>query len=302
MASAATQTAARGKAFPLVMWGGPRSPEALALVEALLQAEVLPAKTSVDADGVIRDVRPSSVEALKTATGALLADLFDFHRGTSEFSGPRRGYHGMSKSDFSKKDLGFAYDIFRDVVSPLVAQGFLTQTDGKAIWSMIDGRFQPVGGSQTCFGLAAPALALSNQHGVSVDDWGTHWTRFAEGRPHPISDAPRLVLRKERKREGRHKAPSKDHPFDPTDPVPQSILEGVERLNGYLSSQRISGFAFAGLRRIFNNGDALPYRWNKGGRYYSLPGGHRYEAWNSQRRCESVMLNGEADLPLLRLR
>lgn len=286
--------AGRPKAFPLIMWGAPRSPEAQTLVEHLLQSIILPARTGGDKHGVVTEPRPSSIVALRKATGALLADLFDFYRGASQHSRPRQGYHGMSRSDFSKKDLGFSYDIFRSAAEPLVASGLLAKTNGQAAWHFEAGNFKIVGGSKTCFCLTEAMIELGAHHGIPIDTWGTHWTRFVEGRPHPISDAPRLVLRKERRRDGRLKAPSVDHPFDPADPVPLGILERVERLNGYLSSQRISGLAFAGLRRIFNNGDVLPYGWDKGGRYYSLPVGHRYEAWNSQRRYESVTLNGEA--------
>ncbi len=285
---------ARQKAFPLVMWGGPGSPQAHALIEDLLQTTILPARAMVDKDGVVQDARPSSVQALRTASGALLADLFDFHRGTSAALRPRQGYHGMSRSDFSKKDLGFAYDMFRGVVSPLVAEGFISQADGNTVWRRVEGQLQVVGGSKTCFGLTEAMVNLGAYHGVTIGNWGTHWTRFAPGRAQPTSDAPRLVLRQTRERKNGKKLASKDHAFDPAHPVAHRLLQDVGRLNSYLGEQRVSGIAFAGLRRIFNNGEVTDYGWNKGGRYYSLPGGHRYEAWNSTRRCESIRLNGEA--------
>lgn len=285
--------AVRAKALPLVMWGGPRSAEAKRLVEHLLKAHIVPANETVDKDGVAREVRPSSLEKMRIATGALLADLFDFHRGPRPLTQPREGYQGMSKSDFAGKDLGFAYDVFRNVVTPLVTQGLVRQTDGAAVWRPTQGRFEIIGSTKTSFALTDRTVGLALDHGVAVGAWGFHWTCFAEGRAQPTSDTPRLVLRKTRIRSGRTKQPSKDHPFDPTGSVPRTVLEDVERINSFLRAQNISGVAFPGLRRIFNNGDVANYGWNKGGRYYTLKGGHRYEAWSTERRRESIMVNGE---------
>lgn len=284
----------RAKAAPLVMWGGPKSSEAKGLVEHLLQAFIIPAKAGVDTDGVVREPRPSSIQAMRTATGALLADLFDFHRGLRAHTQSRQGYHGMSKSNFVKKDLGFAYDIFRDVVAPLVSNGLLVQTDGQAVYRRVPGGFEVIGGSKTCFGLSKRMIELAAERAVTIDTWGTHSTCFTEGRAQPSSDTPRLALRKTRERKGRTKQPAADLMFDETAPAPQRLLHDVERVNRYLRAQSISGVAFPGLRRIFNNGDVPNYAWNKGGRYYSLRGGHRYEAWSSERRRESITINGEA--------
>ena len=52
--------------------------------------------------------------------------------------------------------------------------------------------------------------------------------------------------------------------------------------------------AFPGLRRIFNNGEVPDYAWDKGGRYYSLPGGHYYETWSADKRRSAIKINGEA--------
>lgn len=284
----------RTKAAPLVMWGGPRSSEAKGLIEDLLQAFIIPAKAAVDTDGVVREPRPSSIQAMRTATGALLADLFDFHRGPRPYTQSRQGYHGMSRSNFVKKDLGFAYDIFRDVVAPLVSNGLLVQTDGQAVYRRVAGRFKVIGGSKTGFGLTDRMIELAAEHAVTIDTWGTHWTCFTEGRAQPSSDTPRLALRRTRERKGRTKQPTEDLVFDETAPAPQRLLNDIERVNSYLRTQSISGVAFPGLRRIFNNGDEPNYAWNKGGRYYSLRGGHRYEAWSSERRRESITINGEA--------
>lgn len=283
----------REKAEPLVMWGGPLSSAAEGLVQHLLEAIILPAAERVDEHGVFRKVRPSSSNKLRIATGALLADLFDFHRGAKGGSRPRRCYRGMSKSNFSKDDLGFGHGIFKDATGPLIECGLLTSTTGSVFWTKRDGSFKVVSVSKTCFGLTEAMVNLGAEHGVAPSDWGSHWTRFTEGRAHPTSTAPRLVLRKERRREGHRKTDAQDHPFDATHPAPQVILRDTERLNEYLRSQRISGLAFAGLRRIFSNGNTDGTAWNKGGRYYSLPGGHRYEAWGADRRCESIRLNGE---------
>lgn len=280
------------RAYLIALLGGPKSPEAKALVEHILETIVVEANTMVMNTGELAPPRATSVARLARATGALLADLFDCHRGTPRHPAPTRGAHGMSKSHFPAKHLGFGYDIFLQVVYPMIAAGLLTQTKGAPKWQKHFDDIVNVGGTVTTYGLTPGALELAASFGITSAAWNDHWQR-SDGRPQAAPGCPRLILRAERKRVGWQKLDAKDWPFDPDTPAAQAILTGIERLNDYLRRQTIGGLAFLGLRRIFNNGDDPGFAWNKGGRYYSLPGGHQYEGWSAERRLEAITLNGE---------
>lgn len=69
----------------------------------------------------------------------------------------------------------------------------------------------------------------------------------------------------------------------------------LEELNAYLETVLIEGFAFSGLRRIFNNGDQPGFAWQWGGRFYSVPGGDDYMRWKGGKaaRADAIRLQGE---------
>lgn len=74
-----------------------------------------------------------------------------------------------------------------------------------------------------------------------------------------------------------------------------NLWDSVAGLNAYLATKRIEGFAFAGLRRIFSNGDQPGFDWQWGGRFYSLPEGDSYELWKggTQVRIATIRIEGE---------
>ncbi|BDW83720.1 hypothetical protein MACH24_31580 [Erythrobacter sp. Dej080120_24] len=223
-----------------------------------------------------------------------MADLFDLQSVGSDGRQVPAGLHGASKGSFNKERLGFAYDIFINVRDALRAAGLLLVSTGKPRWHPAFDNFLVRGGDATTYKLTDTAISLAVSFGISSADWSVHWRRTGEQPIKTVVDVPRLVLRKKSGRVAGKKKDVEDWPFSPDEPKVRSILTGIDQLNDFLAEQAVDGFAFLGLRRIFNNGDQADFDWNKGGRYYSLPGGHLYEAWGADKRRATIRLNGEA--------
>ena len=146
----------------------------------------------------------------------------------------------------------------------------------------------------TTFRLTPQALALVEERGVQVAHWPTHWRLKGDQVMPAPKGAPVLFLRSTRERFAGKKADAVDLPFDHKNPDVAKIETGVKALNAFLEKQEIGNISFRGLRRIFNEGDQRNYEWNKGGRYYSIPGGHTYERRGSEWRRSVITINSEA--------
>lgn len=105
-----------------------------------------------------------------------------------------------------------------------------------------------------------------------------------------------LRLKKRSKRTRRHEkiagAPAR---FDRT-PQTSRLEDQIVRLNEFISHFEIGGAIHYGFERIFNEGDDLTeYRWNKGGRLYSIwpPSGELpYQQLSGEERAR-ITINGE---------
>ncbi len=280
------------EAYPIALLGSPVSAEAGAFVNHLLHCVVLK-----DEGG---QQRPTSIEKAKRALGALMADLFDLQRGRADDPRPRLAAHGMSPKDFLAKKLGFGQPTFTKIVRSLENVGLLSVTIGQPRWRIVFGKVRNINGQTTTFQATPALIDLATAHGVEVEDWSAHW-RSTDGRPAAAKPTdPVLELRG---RKVRFQGKKQDAPvvaIDFTDPRVRELLEGINKLNAYLARQQIEGIAFPGLRRIFSSGGAPDYAWNKGGRYYSRSGGHRYETMGADQRLERIRFNGsevgEADI------
>jgi len=290
---AAGRSRVRHAARLIPLLGGPRSVEAETFVSHLIQERVLPGLLASMSEGHRKAPRATSIEKMRRATGALLADLFDLWAEGEHGKAVPAGLHGASRGDFSVERLGFGYDIFVAVRDALAGAGLLQVTAGAPRWAPVFDRFTVRGGDATTYRLTQEAVDLASSFQVPASAWGTHWRRTSDRNLTAPTDVPRLVLRTKPGRVAGKKQDPVDLQVDPSDIRARSILSGIESLNGFLRDQSIGGLAFPGLRRIFSNGDQTDFEWNKGGRYYSLPGGHRYEAWGAEKRGESIKLNGE---------
>ncbi len=275
----------RDAALPMGLLGAPISPEAQALVDDLLYRVVL-ARTR-------RRERPTSIEALRRALGAIMSDLFDFQRRIGKSGEPRCGSHGTSSNDVQSIKLGFGRNLFLKVTDALVAEGYLLVLKGSPRWHTWDGVISNHGGRVTRFKLTRSVIELANDFGVQVDAWQTHWTRGKSKRVIVAPEVPRLVLKAKRLRQGHRKCDARELPIDHASPVVQRLLADIAEINVFLAEQKFGGLSFPGLKRIFNDGDQDGFSWQWGGRYFSLPGGDRYEAWSGEERRERITINGE---------
>lgn len=269
---------------------GPISTQAKAWVHALFDTIVLPA-------GKISD-KPSSHEKARVAIGALMADLMDCQGGRKDGGPPLCGSRGMSRRHYPAAILGFGFDIFVQVVAALKDAGLLVTAIGQprwTTWSNPQGQdVTSTKGLVTRFRLTEAAVESAEAHGIPVRDWGAHWGQSgANAIPAAISE-PLVVLRGQKVRDGAKKPSAPDLPVDLTDPEVAKFHTDLQELNAFLGRQTISGFAFAGIRRIWNDGDVPGLKWRRGGRFASLPGGDAYEAMSAERRLKRIRINDQA--------
>lgn len=78
--------------------------------------------------------------------------------------------------------------------------------------------------------------------------------------------------------------------FEETDTT-RRLRQGIEELNRFLAAQEITGGTHLGYYRVFNQGDLVPYRWNKGGRLTSVGEGN-YQTLKKEQRLQ-MRINGE---------
>lgn len=284
----------RVAARPIVLLGGPKSPEATALVEHLLHDHVLPAHpASLPAD-LQKTLKPSSVSKRRKVIGALLADLLQLLANPKPGRECAAGMHGSSGSDFTAAELGFAHGVFMDVMGRMATSGLLKVTKGAPRWHPAFDTFVVKGGDLTTYRLTPMAVALVEQRGIKLADWATHWQLKSDQVLRTLKPKAILELRSKAQRINGKKRDAEPMRIDHGLPEVRKIVRDVAALNGFLVEQDVGGIAFPGLRRVFNDGDQPGFRWNKGGRYYSLAGGHSYESMGSDMRRALITLKGEA--------
>lgn len=268
------------RSLPMGLCGGPISSGANAFVDEL--ASLIPTKA-----------RPSSVQKVRTGVGALMADLFDLHRSRGSDPTPTPGAHGMATVDFPSKDLGFGRSIFKTVTVALSEAGYLEVALGKPNWRSDFGVWFSWKGQITTFTLTAKAVAEAAKHGVQVDDWIHHWTESTSVVSAVRPEQDMIVLKETKRSALGKKDDAKRLPIPKGCPIARRLQNQMEVLNKGIFSHQITGTSFAGLMRIFNNGDVDGYGWDKGGRFYSLPGCRPYEQLPYAHRLERIRLNGQ---------
>lgn len=261
----------RDRALYLPLLGRAKSPAAKRLVDELFDEVVRPRMAG-------RQMRPTRLVSHRLALEALLADLCRYR------AQGRDGKHGMAAKDFPSRDLGFGLTAFALVRDALVHAGLILFKRGyKYVGVGFLGEVRRYGGDVAFFRPSSSLVTrLGNLCGLKAR---AHWSY---GRPSEARTEPTLILR--RRKVGKERP--EDLPFDLKEPGVADILEGIERTNSFLR-RRVDGFAFTGVRRLYNDGDVPGKRWNRGGRYYSIPGGEAYEAMGQFARLEVVRLDGE---------
>ncbi len=231
-------------------------------------------------DGIVPPVRPTSRPGLLVAVEATISDLLVAARAgqwtrrslmASSFTG-----EAVTRRMFKKVQESFEDSQFIETIPGHYERGGLVAS-----------------GRQTLFRPTVALLELAASYGVTLDTLPEH---FSIERPVPPPSTDLLVLRasKPLKVDGRRRAAA-ELSIAPNDPGALRLVEELEGINAFLSSIPIEGFAFSGLRRIFNNGDQPEFAWQRGGRFYSLPGGDDYMRWKGGKaaRADAIRLQGE---------
>lgn len=261
----------RSRQMPLR--GGPGSQEAEAVVELLLRDLGLVA------------AKPTSTVKRRVALGAVLADLM--------LAGHAGAWGNRSLDDHAFTGALVGKHAFGAVKKAMTEAGLMEVMAGfRGGWELGTGR--PVKGQQTRFRPTTRLLRYLEASGLPLDAIPSH---FSAGTIDVPTSQDLLVLRgtKGPKDAWGVQPPAAKLPIDPEDPVALRLHAEVEEINRFLRASRIDGFAFAGLCRIFNNGEEPGNRWRKGGRFYCLPGGHHYMGWTGGReaRVSRIRLEGE---------
>lgn len=243
------------------------SPEARQLVDAVANSFLLP-------------VRPTSRPKLIAALEATVADLLVASRA----------------GQWTRRSL-MAQSFTKEAVTRRMFEKVREGLGQAQLMEVIPGNYERdaliPSGRQTLFRPTQALIDFAAAHGVTLDTLPDH---FSIERPNSPASKDLLVLRatKPPKVDGRRsKAPEMGIASGGREAL--RLMAELEELNAYLASVSIDGFAFSGLRRIFNNGDQAGFAWQWGGRFYSVPGGDDYMRWKGGKaaRADAIRLQGE---------
>lgn len=268
------------RSLPMGLCGGPRSEAASVFIEDL-------------ANLITPNGRPTSRQKVVTAVGALMADLFDLHRSRGSDHRPIPGAHGMATVDFLSSRLGFGRSIFKQVTEALRNAGLLDLTLGKPKWRRDFGVWFSWKGQITTFSLTDKAIVEAAKRGVYVTDWIDHWTESTKGATAAEPQHDTIALKATKRSALGRKDNAKRLPIPENCLTAKRLRIEMEQLNQAIFSHAITGTSFTGLMRIFNNGDVDNYAWDKGGRFFSLPGCRPYEQLPYAHRLERIRMNGQ---------
>ena len=220
-----------------------------------------------------------TLEKYHRATGAVIADLMlGFRREKSPLS-----YRTLSPTTFT--DDPVSYRNFKSIINTLedlglvfkAAQGFYKR---EIISS----------GQATRYAVAPLLLEIAAEFEVTLANIDKHFACELPRTP--------LVLHSAKERHDWRHSISRYRPFtgkkkvrfEPTDQTRKLEAE-VTELNEFFSGFKLEGGTHRGYRRIFNLGIPEGYRWNKGGRLYSV-GEENYQMLPADERA-LMRINGE---------
>ena len=220
-----------------------------------------------------------TLEKYHRATGAIIADLIlGFCGEKSPFS-----YRTLSAATFN--DGAVSYRNFKSVIDTLeglgltfkVAQGF----NEREIIST---------GQATCYRVSPLLLEIAAEFEITLANIDKHFACESPRTP--------LVLHSAKEQHDWRHSISRHQPFtgkkrvrfEPTDQTRKLEAE-VTELNEFFSGFKLEGGKHRGYRRIFNRGSEGDYRWNKGGRLYSV-GDQNHQMLPADERIQ-MQIDGE---------
>jgi hypothetical protein len=215
--------------------------------------------------------RPSS--KAKRALDAIIADLMRAAQVPGRYS-----YRKTSAGSFTGGAIG--YEPFKRAIDGLRAEELVQVVSGTGGGT---GRWWA-----SRFRATDKLLIMAALHGVSPCEWSGHYASL----PRPSAIPRPLLLRANSRVVRGIKMPGAEIRVNLATSPAKELAAQVNRLNAFFARVSIepneSHFAF---QRLFNQGDRPDFKWNKGGRLYSL--GASYQQMKSADR-KTMMLNRES--------
>lgn len=229
--------------------------------------------------------RSTPTVPFKEAVGALIADLLrNAEQDIRQF-----GYRPLRPSAFT--GLGVGYRPVRVALDGLRKIGAIeVGCRGHQQWAtpdFCDGPPYPLWRKATRFQATPWFFQVAEAYRITPANWRDHF----ELRPPMRVVSDPLVRRTSSVSVGRWKFRGNSMKIDyDNDPIACALRDQVNALNAFVAEQTITPACHRGFRRIFNEGDKSDFRWNKGGRLYSIGGG--YQLMPKAMRRE-MTINGE---------
>jgi hypothetical protein len=216
-------------------------------------------------------------ETLERFVGDLLRAQHD-KRETENASG--LVFRALGKKDFTPDDL-VSYRNFTAAVRGLSGLGLVTHTLGKGRFIDYFGKDQ-VPGRASRFEATPELLKLAKAAGVDVTAIDQHFRLEPPPRTLELRTSSTWLYRK--KFEGERVE------FTPT-PHTERLAADVKAINEFLAKFKLGGGVHYGFVRRFNEGGVPDYKWDKGGRLYSITATSYQQLPSAERACMTI--NGE---------
>lgn len=258
----------------MVLSAAAKSPEAQALMTTSIDTTIAPHRAARG------QLRPSMLPRYRQALGPFLGDLLAGAR-VDKWSKLRTntqaiaGYPGGPTAFKAMRGAMGADGLLEELPGYYRKEGVSDDDDPR--WVM------------TSFRPTPQLIAMAERHGVVMRGLGNHF-KVPKG---PVAAVNVVEARAAKAAKGDR---AKRFPVDPEDPTALTITGRMERLNAYLMEDgRIDGIVFAGLRRVFSNADQPGFRWQWGGRFYSMPCADAYENMDggAASRIAAIRIDGE---------
>jgi hypothetical protein len=223
--------------------------------------------------------RGNRKKAFNKTAGAIVADLLK----AAQHEHRRWSYRVLNAKSFT--DSPVSYSDFTNVLKAAEAGDLIERHGGPYQPYEFPGGVAGIG-KATGFRVKPRLITLAADHGITPNNIEEHFEqRLPKLPPKP------LVLKGSSTRVCHVKFKGQSISFQRT-ALTDQIERDVKEINEFLSRHEIAGGIHRGYRRVFNQGDRDAYRWNKGGRLYSI-GDDSYQTLKKEQRLQ-MKLDGEA--------
>jgi hypothetical protein len=216
-----------------------------------------------EAKGARKNKRGKGAPKFKRAVEAFVGELL-----TAQRNAKAQGlvYLSSSAEDFSGKEVSHrSFKRLRDALEKL---GLLEQVAGPVQrWTDVGSRSVVIRRRASRWRATPALMKLAATHGIDAENVRIHFV------PELPREPLQLRARSNRNRVGQ-KIEGKIIRF-PRSPKTIELEKQVHELNEFLAEQDIRGGVHRGYIRRFNNGDDPDFKWNMGGRLYSVGGGYQ---------------------------